>query len=431
MSPGTPGPRTLEQHRDEVTALLAPLVDSLTERVEEVDLADPECQGRVLAAALIAHSPVPAFDNSQMDGYAVCAADLTHASGENPVQLPLGVTTAAGDAPVEHTPGTASPVMTGAAIPLGADAVVPVEATAPSEFPALVRTAEQASGLTPTGSATFHEPVAPGTFVRVAASDIGVGSTVLEAGTRLTPARIGAAAAVGVATVQVRPRVRVLLCATGDELARGTQATLPQGHIFDANTPMLLAALRGLGAEVRVVRSGDNPDEFLRALRGAANDYDLIVTSGGISRGAYEVVRAALAPLGVWFGSVAMQPGGPQGLGEIASPRGSIPVLCVPGNPVSSWLSLELFLAPTLRALAGRSTTPDATHLQLAHDVDSPPAKHQVRRGSVNADGTVTVLPPGSHLIGDLATADVLVHLPVGLAHAEAGTTVEAWRIND
>ncbi|MFC5338987.1 gephyrin-like molybdotransferase Glp [Leucobacter denitrificans] len=426
-----PGVRTLEQHRDEVTALLTPLIESLSGRFEGVNLADPDALGRVLATAITAHSPVPAFDNSQMDGYAVCAADLLRASNENPVTLPLGLTAAAGDAPVVHASRTASPVMTGAAIPVGADAVVPVEATMSPEFPELVRAVEQTSGRTPAGSATFLEPVTHGAFVRFAAEDIAVGDTVLDAGTRLTPARIGAAAAVGVTRAQVRPRIQVLLCATGDELTHGAQTTLSQGHIYDANTPMLAAALRELGAEVRVVRTGDNPDEFLRALHGVTGEYHLVVTSGGISKGAYEVVRAALAPLGVWFGSVAMQPGGPQGLGEIDSSSGRVPVLCFPGNPVSSLLSLELFLAPTLKGLAGRSTTPDIAHLPLAHDVDSPPAKHQIRRGSVNSDGTVSLSGPGSHLIGDLAAADVLVHLPVGLAHAEAGTTVETWRFND
>ncbi len=170
--------RTLDEHRQAAEALLTPMVAALDTRPQLASVHDAEAFDRVLVRPVTALVPVPTFDNSQMDGYAVFAEDLAGASADQPVSLPIGVTTAAGDAPVAHVRGTASPVMTGSAIPVGADAIVPVEGTVSQEFPRLVRVGEGE----PTGDVTFAAPVKAGTFVRRRAEDIEVGTTVLRAG---------------------------------------------------------------------------------------------------------------------------------------------------------------------------------------------------------------------------------------------------------
>lgn len=407
---------TLETHRAEIAALLDPVIAALGAQTLGVDAAD--LPGRVTAARITAPLPIPAFTNSQMDGFAARSAELAGASAEHPVQLPLGVTAAAGDRQIELLPGTVSPVMTGAVIPSGADTVIPVEATMQGAFGPLVRRGEGE----PSGVATFTQPAEPGRFIRPLGQDLQAGAVVAEAGTRLTPTLIGALAASGVRGVPVRTRLRVLVCTTGNELMGGTAES---GRIPDSNSPMLAAVLRGYGAQVEVLRLPDDASALTRELAKQAPQADLILTVGGISAGAYEVVREALAPSGGSFHHVALQPGGPQGFALLEG----TPVLCFPGNPVSALLSLELFLAPTLRRLAA-AAEPVPEQYALANEVHSPGNKHQVRRGLLN-DGHVTVLDPGSHLIHDLARADVLVHLPVGVAHLPAGTKVDTWRFHD
>lgn len=432
-------PCTLEQHRHEVAQMLAPTLARLTAAgaAEVLSASDPAILGRVLAEEVRALTPIPAFDNSQMDGYAVLAADLASASTEQPVALPFGMVTAAGDAPGTHLAGTASPVMTGAAVPSGADAIVPIEDATPPSFPLLERRVGRQGEWAPGGSTSFVAPVAAGRFVRRAGEDLRMGDAVAASGARITPALIGAFAAAGVSRVRVRPRLRVLLCSTGDELSHDdvtgdSGVLLAPGRIHDANTPMLRAELERLGTQVEVARSRDTPAELRAIIARHATAADLVITSGGISKGAFEVVREALAPLGARFHSVAIQPGGPQGLGLLAfEGAAALPALCLPGNPVSAALSLELFLAPILRELTARAPERATTRLPLAHDVDSPEAKHQIRRGGLDAEGRVIVFAPGSHLIGDLASAELLVHLPVGISHATAGTLVDTWRFND
>lgn len=414
------GPRTPEDHAAAVRALIAPVLARLRDAAPDrlaIDAA--ELAGRALAERVAATIPLPPFDNSQMDGYAVLASDLADASEEEPVALALGIATAAGDPPAIHAPGTASPVMTGAAVPVGADAIVPVEAALPPRFPRLVRAHET---VRPEGAVSFSAPLAPGTFVRPRGEDVAEGALVGRAGDALTPARIGTLAAAGITEVPVRRRPRVLICATGDELAARGEA-LPPGRIHDANTPMLAAMLRDAGAEVRVARCPDDPAAMLRLLEEATESVDLAVTSGGISAGAFEVVREALAPLGGRFVGVAMQPGGPQGLAEAP-----LPVVCFPGNPVSSWLSAELFLLPLLREYAGAAARAPREPRPLAHDTNSPPGKLQLRRGRVEADGSVTLGAPGSHLLGELADAEVIAEIPIGVGEAPAGMILQTWK---
>ena len=431
--------RTISEYTSDVQQILDPMLRRLRAATPEaISVGDPELRGRVTATVTHTPTPLPPFDNSQMDGYAVCAADLRAATIQQPVTLPVGRTTAAGDPVGRHLPGTASPIMTGAAIPRGADAVVPIERCDPSYFGALSR----ANDPEPTGAVAFADPVEVGRFVRRAGEDAEAGAEILPADIRLTPARIGVLAAAGLSSVPVQPRVRVLLCSTGDELIRsdatgeadsalGLDGLPPLGLIHDANTPMLAAALRDAGALVTTLRSGDHAAEFRDELLRRAPECDLIITSGGISAGAFEVVREALAPLGISFGSVAMQPGGPQGLGALEVSNIEIPVICFPGNPVSALISAETFVLPLLRTAAGLPANRQREKLRLAHDTDSPVDKHQVRRGRVGLDGRVSVSAPGSHLLSELAAADVLVQLPLGQDHFPENTLVDTWRLHD
>lgn len=427
--------RSVEAHREAVQALLAPALAKLTAAdPEHLSTDSAELLGRVTARPVTTAIPLPPFNNSQMDGYAVSSADLVSASPAHPVTLRLGYTTAAGDSRGTHAPGTASPIMTGAVIPLGADAVVPVEQTLPPRFPALSRKGD----TEPIGSVGFTAPVTTGCFVRVRGEDAASGTLILPAGVRITPARIGTLAAAGCTAVSVRPRLRVLLCSTGDEISavtepRGASGTPPLnlGKIHDANAPMLSAALREAGAQVTTLHCGDQAEALREAISAVSANYDLVVTSGGISAGAFEVVREALAPLGAEFLSVAMQPGGPQGLGEITLPGSVIPAICFPGNPVSAFISAECFLLPLLREFAGWAAERPREQRRLAHDAESPLDKHQVRRGRIGTDGRVSLSGPGSHLLSELAAADVLVQLPLGQDLFLENTAVETWRIND
>ncbi|KHK97650.1 hypothetical protein LK09_10640 [Microbacterium mangrovi] len=417
--------KTHTEHQQAVADLLAPILARIGERSQALPLG--EAAGRVLAADLVSPIDLPPFANSQMDGYAVRSADLAAAAAGSPVVLTVGPTTAAGDAPGVLEPGFANPVMTGAAIPAGADAVVQIEKADPASFQGIggdVRTA-------PDGAVVrFGEPVASGTFIRGAGTDVAAGSLLLSAGTRLGPAQIGSLASAGVTEVAVRPRPRVLLLSTGHEL-RAPGAELPSGSVYDANTAMLDAALQDAGAEVVTATAPDEAPEVIAAI-GAHPDVDLVVTTGGVSAGAFEVVRDALGPLGVAFESVALQPGGPQGLGIAALPSGAhVPVVSFPGNPVSSLVSFELFLRPVLRTYAGLPAARRTLRAPLAHDITSVPARHQVRRASLRTDGSVEVGHPSSHLLHAYALADALVHVPVGVASLDAGAEVEVWLIDE
>lgn len=420
---------TAEDHAARCRELLQTSIKvARARRVETLPLTD--AADRVLASAVRSAIALPPFDNSQMDGYAVCAEDLACTVDGVPMQMPIGVATAAGDAPNRHEPGTASPVMTGAPVPEGADAIVPIEDALPPEFPPLTRAlAGAGAAAEPSGVVAFAAPVAPGVFVRRAGSDLAQGDTILPEGACLTPARIGALAAAGVAQVEVLPRLQVLLCSTGDELSEA--GPLLPGRVYDANTPMLAAAIRATGAEVRTVRIDDDVEAFRAAIlaeaQGAgAQSPDAIVTTGGVSEGAFEVVREALTLLGVEFMRVAMQPGGPQGCGRIPTPT-----LCFPGNPVSAMLSAELFLLPALRAAAGRTSERPRETRPLAHDVDSPVGKLQLRRGRIEADGRVRLSGPSSHLIAGLAAAEVIAEIPIGVDRLVEDSPVSTWRIND
>ncbi len=371
-----------------------------------------EARGLVLAGPVTAPEPLPSFDNSAMDGYAVRAVDIAGADPDHPVRLPVTADIPAGSPAGELAAGTAHRIMTGAPLPRGADAVVEVEATDAG-----------------TDVVAVTGPRESGSFVRAAGVDVSAGDTVLEAGTVLGAAQIGLLAALGVREVVVRPRPRVLVCSTGSEL---TDDPVPgSGQIRDSNGAMLAAAVEDAGAvAIRRLWAADEVPAFLSTLDAElGGGVDLILTSGGVSAGAYEVVKDALGPRGVEFTKVAMQPGMPQGSGTY----GDAAVVCLPGNPVSSLVSFEVFVRPALRASYGhlRPGRPVVT-ARLAEPLDSPDGKRQFRRGILHRDSSTVELcgPAGSGFLGWLARADCLVDVPAEVTTLAAGDRVEVWDLS-
>lgn len=389
--------RTVEVHRAAVAELF-PLMP-----VETVPLAG--ARGLVLAQDVASVTALPPFDNSAMDGYAVRAADVTAVPTTLPVadDIPAGRTSVS---PLE--PGTAQRIMTGALMPPGADAIVPVERTDAR-----------------TDQVTIDTAPAPGAHIRSIGEDIAAGQVALSAGTVLFPAQIGLAAAIGHAGLPVYRRPRVVVLSTGSELVE-PGATLQPGQIYESNTALLCAAVEDAGANARAVHFvPDDVAEFLGTVEKETADADLLITSGGVSAGAYEVVKDAFSDLGtVSFAKVAMQPGGPQGWGRV----GDVPVVTLPGNPVSAFVSFEVFLRAALRA-AMRLPVTDRPHVQarLVADVVSPAGRRQFLRG-LFADGEVSqVGGPGSHLLAHLARANCLVVIPEDTEQMAAGDPVDVW----
>jgi molybdopterin molybdotransferase len=397
--------RSVAEHRAVVAALLPPTP------VERRRLAD--ALGLVLAEHLRAPIPLPPFDNSAMDGYAVRAADVADARPDRPVRLPVAQDIPAGRTELEPLkPGTAHRIMTGAPMPEGADAIVKVEDTDAGTEVVAIRAA-----------------VDVGTHLRRAGEDIAADALALPAGSVLTAARLGLAASIGAAIVPVRRPPRVLVLSTGSELVAPGEP-LRHGQIYESNGTMLAAAVIEAGGVAELSRFvPDDVDQFLGALRERVSDgpeVDLLLTSGGVSAGAYEVVKDALAERGVQFVRVAMQPGGPQGAGRMAEL--DLPVVTLPGNPVSSQVSFEVFVRPALRAAMGHPAPErPMRRARLAEELRSPRGRRQFRRGLWDAEaGTVRPIGgPGSHLLSALARADCLIVLPETAVVHPAGTEVE------
>jgi molybdopterin molybdotransferase len=361
----------------------------------------------------VAAAALPPFDNSSMDGYAVHAADIAAAAEEAPVTLPVADQVPAGDTrTVTVAPGTCVRIMTGALMPGGADAVVPVEWTDGD-----------------TGQARFSQPVAKGYSIRRAGDDVTVGTVLLEDGTRLGPAQIALLAASGHGKVLARPAPRVAVIATGNELTE-PGAPLAPGQIWESNSYMLAAAVRQAGGVATRYRARDDPETVLALIEDLATRADLLITSGGVSMGGeHDVVKAALSGAGIAemvFHKVAMQPGMPQGFGVAGPDR--TPVLTMPGNPVSAFVSFFLFGRPALDALQGLPPRPlPARSAELTATVRSPAGRRSYLRGVLGPDGaTVTPLTgQGSHQLGALARANALIVVPEQVTAMAAGETAD------
>ena len=414
----SPFRRSVTQHRAGIKDLVAKALDDPGTDTLGLDRA----LGRTLAATVTAPRSLPPWDNSQMDGYAVNTADL----GPEPLRVVVPI--AAGIAAPALEPGTAAPIMTGAPVPAGANTVIPIEAAEPDRFPG---EAETASGF----RVRLPAIAEPGTYIRTTGSDIAAGDPVLAAGTRLGPTSLGLLAGLGIGEVAVFRRPEVLLLSTGDELV-APGGDLAPGQIHDANTTMLAAALESAGCAVTTVGVlDDSPESFMaslgQVLEAGERAYRLVLSSGGISQGAFDVVKEVLINHGIEFGSVAMQPGGPQGAGSLALP-GHAPVafIAFPGNPVSAYVSYEMFLRPALAEILG---LPARLQLlaTLTEDVASMPNKLQVRRGSY-AGGVFTPLGgASSHLLAALAGSNSFILIDEDTTVLPAGSPVQVLIIGD
>ncbi len=386
---------SVEDHAAHVRHLLDPLK---TRTAESVLLSD--ALGRVAYADVASPVDLPLFRNSQMDGYAVHSSAITTV----PVTLEVAGTVAAGaTGPSAVQPGTSVKIMTGAPVPEGADTIVPVEhTTAGDEHSVTIEVSRQ-----------------PGDYIREQGSDVIAGTTLIHAGQLLEPRHIAVLAAVGLSHTQVRSRPRVAVITTGAELVEAG-SSLRLGQIFDSNGIALASHLRSNGAEVTGVhRSSDEPADFYRIVTAAAAESELVITSGGVSMGDFEVVKDVLLPLGGQFGPVRMQPGGPQGTAVVDG----VPVLNFPGNPVSTVVSFLVFARDVLREAAGLPPVPTRV-AKLAADVTSVAGKRQFLRGKLEGETVTLIAGAGSHLVAAMAWADVLVDVPVEVTEMTAGSEV-------
>jgi molybdopterin molybdotransferase len=366
--------------------------------------------GRVASGDVRAQVDLPPFASSAMDGFAVRSSDV-------PGTLRIAGESAAGR-PFEGRlePGFAAGISTGAVVPEGADAVVPVEHVVQIE-----NTVEIAHAL------------GPGAHIRPRGGDVAAGEVVVPAGASFTPARLAAAAAAGVATVSCGRRPRVAVLATGSELVAPGEP-LRAGQVYEANGLMLGAALAASGAEIVTEPPAADDEEALRAAleRGLASD--VLVTSGGVSVGEHDLVRAVERELGVEevFWRVAMKPGKPIAFGV----RGDTLVFGLPGNPVSALVGCELFVKPALRALQGLADPlPRFAPGRLAAVLSQNEDRDEFVRARGSAEAGVVVLEPivgqESHMIVRSGSADALVHVPRGNGELAAGSTAFWLRLGD
>jgi molybdopterin molybdotransferase len=393
--------QSVDSYLAEVLAAIRPL-EPRRLRVEEAD-------GGVLGPDVTAPWPLPPFDNSGMDGYAVLAADVAAATPEHPVTLPVAAEVAAGDTGARTLqPGTCVKIMTGALLPAGADAVVPVEWT------------NGAAG----GSVTIRKPADPGHAVRRAGGDAGPGDLLLPAGTLLGPMQLGLLAASGHAEVTARPRPRVAVISTGNELTEPGQPVVP-GRIWESNSIMLAAAARQAGLPARRIPfARDTRAGVMDAIDSALPTADLIVTTGGVSMGGeHDSVKAALGDLGtIRFRKVAMQPGMPQGFGTVGASH--TPIFTLPGNPVSAYVSFQLFVRPAARALQGLDPERfPRVRAVLGGPVRSPGDRRSYLRGILDASGAAVTPLSGqaSHQLASLARANALIIVPEPVTEMREG----------
>lgn len=397
--------RSIEEHLGAILDTVRP--------TPAVDLALGDALGRTLAEPVRSAVDLPGFTNSAMDGYAVVAADCAGATAQTPVELAVLGDIAAGDTrSLSLESGRCWRIMTGAPLPDGADAVVPVE---------------ESDGGTETVALRLAPEV--GRHVRRRGEDVAAGAELLGAGDVLSPGRIALLAAANVPTVRAHTRPCVAIISTGDELCEpGTE--LGHGQVVDSNSLMLEALVRASGAEpLRMRRSRDDAAAFRSVLSEAAAAADLVLTTGGVSMGAYDTVKEVLAASGeVEFAKVAMRPGMPQGHGVVGS--GRTPVVTLPGNPLSAMVSFHVFVLPALAALEGAQAGPtswraDARPARAGAGWRSVRGKTELTRVTLREGVAWPATGQGSHMVGALAHANALAVVAPGTSEVAEGDTVE------
>ncbi|MFW6597392.1 gephyrin-like molybdotransferase Glp [Propionibacteriaceae bacterium Y2011] len=407
------GLRSMEDHRDFVLSLIDELPPFGQQLLDAIDLS--------LCEDVISELDLPGFDNSAMDGYAIQTPDVVGATDQDPAVLAVVGEIAAGQTATHRlSPGTAMKIMTGAPLPEGADAVVKYEDTDRGTDDVLV-----------------YAEVAQGANIRRRGEDLAAGTVVLTTGDRLHSGGIGLLAAIGMDKVMVRPRPRVVVIATGSELVDPGTELQHAGQIYDSNSFLLAAAAKEAGAQVfRVGQVSDDPDEVRQLIHDQLVRADLIITSGGVSEGDHDVIKDVMPTMG-WcdFAKVAMQPGKPQGFGLIGDDK--VPMIMLPGNPVSSFVSFEAFVRPVIRKLmAAEPYVRTAVPAISSTDIVSVPGKRQFARGVVSLDDQDQrrvrwVGEHGSHLLGDLARANGLIVLDEEIEHVTAGDVVPVWQFGE
>ena len=404
-------PRSVDEQLREILASIG--------EIDPIELTTLDAQGLLLADDVHTEVAVPSVDCADTDGYAIRAIDTRDATRDHPVELPVvaditaGVRTSGGVGS-----GIAARITTGAPIPAGADAVVPVDRTDRGVARVAIRT-----------------PVHSGEFIRRAGEDLQLGQRALGAGAALGPQQIALLAGIGRERVTVRPRPRVVTLSVGSELADLGRA-LPHGDAYDANSHMIAAAARDAGADA--YRVGIVPDDHARlvdVLESQLLRADLLVTTGGISHGAGDVVRTALAETGtVQFHDVAMEPGRFQGFGTIGTAEGGrdtrTPIFCLPGNPGAALVAFEVFVRPVIRMLLGKHQIHRASVQAMALErIESAPDVRQYRRGLLHreANGGYSVSlvgRAGSHLLASMASSNCLVVIDESVTEVVAGSRV-------
>jgi molybdopterin molybdotransferase len=411
--PGDDGLRTMHDHRRYVLFCVEELPPFRQQLLDVVGLR--------LCEDVVSPINMPRFNNSAMDGYAVRAEDVALARHDLAVVLPVVGEAAAGQ-PGSHrlSPGTAIKIMTGAPVPRAADAIVPYEHTDRGK-----------------DSVRIYVPSERGQHIRRIGEDVEAGTKLYSVGDRLGPRDVGLLAGIGLDKVLVRPRPRVVVIATGSELVDPGLPLSQDQQIYDSNSYLLAAACKEAGAQVfRVGRVGDDSEVLKRLILDQLVRADLILTTGGVSQGDYDVVKAIMPQIAACdFAQVAMQPGRPQGFGLIGDDR--IPMIMVPGNPVSAFVSFEAFVRPVIRKLMGaRPYVRTPVKCQTTHAMSSIPGRIQFARGIVtygrNGSRQVELAGGhGSHLLGDLARSNALVILPKAAEFIPAGEELDVWLLDD
>lgn len=411
---------SLEEHRARILARLpAPRVE--TRPLEA-------CLGSVLAEEVVSALPLPPFTNSAMDGFALSSSDFPDHS---PFTMPVAGDIAAGDTNTYvHKPGYAWRIMTGAMMPTGCDTVVKVEDTD-----------HLGTGPAP-AEVTCLQPVAAGANVRQRGEALAPGTSVFTPGQLLDATALSACASVGYGQLTVFAPPKVVVVTTGSELVP-PGAPVELGQIPNSNASLLTGLVREAGAEVLAAISvADEVDAFTTALDAVLDAADLIITVGGISAGAFEVVRQALQE-DTTFYAVAQQPGGPQGVGAMRAPNGRVvPVICVPGNPVSVYVTFHIYVREAIARLAGvpemlipQPVTTGQIRAQAGAQWASPPKKVQFMPAAIRAwievsgeripqVAPVHALGSRSHLVVSMAEADGLVMVPIGVGEVAVGDAV-------